>query len=77
MLMPRPSVPMLPKPIEIQEDAKRKGSCDSIESLQSNPAQFSDDDYDLVAGNTRLSGLVKYGYDPKLWVVDISDIFQK
>ena len=40
-------------------------------------AKFSDDDYDLVAGNTRLSGLVKYGYDPKLWVVDISDIFQK
>ena len=39
--------------------------------------KFSDDDYDLVAGNTRLSGLVHYGYDPKLWVVDISDIFQK
>ena len=40
-------------------------------------AKFSDDDYDLVAGNTRLSGLVHYGYDPKLWVVDISGIFQK
>ncbi len=39
--------------------------------------KFSDDDYDLVAGNTRLSGLVKSGYDPKLWVVDISDIFKK
>ena len=39
--------------------------------------KFSDTDYDLVAGNTRLSGLVKYGYDPKLWVIDISDIFQK
>jgi hypothetical protein len=39
--------------------------------------KFSNDDYDLVAGNTRLSGLVKFGYDPKLWVVDISDIFQK
>ena len=39
--------------------------------------KFSDDDYDLVAGNTRLSGLVKFGYDPKLWVVDISNIFQK
>ena len=39
--------------------------------------KFSDDNYDLVAGNTRLSGLVKYGHDPKLWVVDISDIFQK
>lgn len=34
--------------------------------------KFSDTDYDLVAGNTRLAGLVKYGYDPKLWVVDLS-----
>jgi hypothetical protein len=34
--------------------------------------KFSDTDYDLVAGNTRVAGLVKYGYDPKLWVVDIS-----
>lgn len=34
--------------------------------------KFSDDDYDLVAGNTRLSGLVANGIDPKLWVVDIS-----
>jgi hypothetical protein len=34
--------------------------------------KFSDTDYDLVAGNTRLSGLVLYGYDPKLWVVDIT-----
>lgn len=39
--------------------------------------KFSDDNYDLVAGNTRLSGLVKFGYDPKLWVVDISDIYKK
>jgi len=39
--------------------------------------KFSDTDYDLVAGNTRLSGLVRYGHDPKLWVVDISDIFDK
>ena len=39
--------------------------------------KFSDTDYDLVAGNTRLSGLVHYGYDPKLWVVDISDVFNK
>jgi hypothetical protein len=34
--------------------------------------KFSDIDYDLVAGNTRLSGLIKYGYNPKLWVVDLS-----
>ena len=36
--------------------------------------KFSDDDYDLVAGNTRLSGLVKNGIDPKIWIVDISDL---
>jgi len=34
--------------------------------------KFSDTNYDLIAGNTRLSGLVKYGYNPKLWVVDLS-----
>lgn len=39
--------------------------------------KFADDDYDLVAGNTRLSGLVKFGYDPKLWVIDISDVYKK
>ena len=33
--------------------------------------KFSDDDYDLVAGNTRLSGLVKNGEDPSLWVVEL------
>jgi hypothetical protein len=36
--------------------------------------KFSDNDYDLVAGNTRLSGLVKNGIDPKIWIVDISDL---
>lgn len=34
--------------------------------------KFSSTDYDLVGGNTRLSALVKMGYNPKLWVVDIS-----
>ena len=33
--------------------------------------KFSDKDYDLVAGNTRLSGLVKNGEDPSLWVVEL------
>ena len=33
--------------------------------------KFSDTDYDLIAGNTRLAGLVKMGYNPKLWVVDL------
>lgn len=32
--------------------------------------KFSDTDYDLVAGNTRLSGLVNNGEDPIIWVVD-------
>ncbi len=35
--------------------------------------KFSDDDYDLVAGNTRISGLVKNKIDPKIWVVDLSN----
>lgn len=33
--------------------------------------KFGEGDYDLVAGNTRLSGLVKNGIDPEIWVVDI------
>jgi hypothetical protein len=36
--------------------------------------KFSDNDYDLVAGNTRLSGLVNHGVDPKLWVVDFKKL---
>jgi len=34
--------------------------------------KFSNNDYDLVAGNTRLAGSVKNGIDPKIWVVDLS-----
>jgi hypothetical protein len=36
--------------------------------------KFSEEDYDLVAGNTRLSGLIKAGLDPKIWIVDISNL---
>lgn len=36
--------------------------------------RFSDTDYDLVAGNTRISGLVSKGNDPQIWVVDISHL---
>ena len=36
--------------------------------------KFSDTDYDLVAGNTRLSGLIKNGFDPKIWIVDLSEM---
>ena len=35
--------------------------------------KFSKVDYDLVAGNTRLSGLVNNGINPTVWCVDISD----
>ena len=33
--------------------------------------KFSNTDYDLIGGNTRLAGLVKSGYNPKLWVVEL------
>jgi hypothetical protein len=33
--------------------------------------KFSDNDYDLVAGNTRLSGLVNKGIDPTIWVIEL------
>jgi len=36
--------------------------------------KFSDTDYDLVAGNTRLAGLLKNNIDPKIWIIDISNI---
>jgi len=36
--------------------------------------RFNEKDYDLVAGNTRLSGLVNNGIDPKIWVIDIGNI---
>jgi hypothetical protein len=36
--------------------------------------KFSDSDYDLLAGNTRLSGLVNNGEDPNIWIVDISNL---
>jgi hypothetical protein len=38
--------------------------------------RFDDGSYDLVAGNTRLSGLVKNGVDPSIWVVDVKDLEQ-
>jgi hypothetical protein len=36
--------------------------------------KFDDADYDLVAGNTRLSGLTKSGINSKIWIVDISNL---
>lgn len=34
--------------------------------------KFSDTDYDLLGGNTRLAGLIKKGINPKIWVVDMA-----
>ena len=53
-------------------DAFKKGTIEMPIAIK-----FSDSDYDLVAGNTRLSGLIKNGIDPKIWVVDISNIQEK
>ena len=50
------------------QDALNKGNIE-----MSIAVKFSDDDYDLVAGNTRISGLVKNKIDPKIWVVDLSN----
>ncbi len=36
--------------------------------------KFSDDSYDLLAGNTRLAGLTQYDINPYIWIVDISDL---
>jgi hypothetical protein len=33
--------------------------------------KFSDNDYDLIGGNTRLAGLVSKNIDPTLWVVEL------
>jgi hypothetical protein len=53
-------------------DAFKKGTIEMPIAVK-----FSDSDYDLVAGNTRLSGLVKNGVNPKIWVIDISNIQEK
>ena len=51
------------------QDAFKKGTIE-----MSIAVKFSDKDYDLVAGNTRLSGQVKNGVDPKIWIVDLSEV---
>ena len=50
-------------------DAFNKGTIE-----MSIAVKFSDNDFDLVAGNTRLSGLIRKGIDPKIWIVDISEL---
>jgi hypothetical protein len=34
--------------------------------------RFSENDYDLLGGNTRLAGLVSKGINPKIWVVNLT-----
>jgi hypothetical protein len=34
--------------------------------------KFSENDYDLLGGNTRLAGLISKGVDPKIYVVDLT-----
>ena len=34
--------------------------------------KFNENNYDLVAGNTRLAGLVDKGIDPLIWIVDLT-----
>ena len=34
--------------------------------------KFSNTDYDLLGGNTRVAGLISKGINPKLWVVDMT-----
>ena len=38
--------------------------------------KFSDDEYDLLGGNTRLAGLIKNNINPKLWVIDLSNDYE-
>ena len=33
--------------------------------------KFGKNEYDLVAGNTRIAGLVKHGINPTVWVVEL------
>tara|TARA_R110002074_G_scaffold286321_1_gene458100 strand:- start:159 stop:737 length:579 start_codon:yes stop_codon:yes gene_type:complete len=59
------------------EEPKKKRFIDTFNKgtiEMSIAVKFSDNDFDLVAGNTRLSGLVKKGIDPKIWIVDISEL---
>jgi hypothetical protein len=33
--------------------------------------KFPDGSYDLVAGNTRIAGLIKNNVDPSIWIVKL------
>ena len=49
------------------EEAFKKGEIEIPMAVK-----FSDNDYDLLGGNTRLSGLIEKGIDPKIYVVDLT-----
>lgn len=36
--------------------------------------KLSDDRYELLAGNTRLTGLDAIGFEQEIWIIDLSDI---
>jgi hypothetical protein len=36
--------------------------------------KFDENDYDLLSGNTRLAGLIKYGFDPCLCIIDLRSL---
>lgn len=50
-------------------DAFKKGNIELSIAIK-----FNENDYDLVAGNTRLAGLVQKGIDPKIWIVDATSL---
>lgn len=57
------------------EDDKKKRFEDSFEKGKIEipiVVKFSENNYDLLGGNTRLAGLVNKGINPKLWVVDMT-----
>ena len=49
------------------EEAFKKGEIEIPMAVK-----FSDNDYDLLGGNTRLAGLIKNNIDPKIYVVDLT-----
>jgi len=57
------------------EDDKKKRFEDSFEKGEIEipiVVKFSENNYDLLGGNTRLAGLINKGINPKLWVVDMA-----
>ena len=49
------------------EEAFKKGEVEIPVAVK-----FNDGDYDLLAGNTRLAGLISKSINPKIWLIDLS-----